>query len=271
MLIGGVSSHPSNLARPLGTRAISGDAPISSLIRDAKEEELVPVLLLDGTQNDAESTARKFPDLKLIVYRSSSESPLRPLRVGQTLLVTPGQFGKKVVSLSFDGKAFSDYQVVALGPDLVDDRDVSKLYKSYLHRVDQAGFLDRIVRKPSGAFAGTTACGQCHISSLRAWKNSTHALALANLEAQGHGRDPDCVTCHVVGLNLQGGYRSRLKTPDMANVGCESCHGSGARHSQKPLSIKMSKVGTVMCAKCHNPDQSPGFNPITFWGRIKHR
>jgi len=271
MLIGGVSTPPENLARPLNTQAIKPDEAIKRLLSDAADQSVAPVLLLDGDEGDAVLIARKYPALRLIVYRSTSNPPQGLTRIDQTALVTPGEYGKSVVRLSFDGKEFQSYQVVPLDPSYKDDPQVSRFFRSYLKAVDRAGFLNEIPRHPSEPFAGSATCGKCHVKDFLKWEQTKHAGGLATLEVDGHGRDPDCVECHVVGLKSRGGFQSRETTPDLASVGCESCHGPGARHSRSPAVVRMPKVGTAMCVNCHNAERSPGFNSLTKWDLIFHR
>ena len=271
LLIGGIASHPEDLAGPLGTRPISTGDAVRKLLIGASQSAQVPVVLLDGGEAEAKGLAEQFPAIKLIVYRSNSDPPHQPITVGETVLVTPGEFGKSVVTLTFDGKAFAAYQVVPLGPSYADDAQISRFYQAYLRSVARAGFLDQTPRKPSKPLAGSAKCASCHKNSFQIWAHTKHAVGLKSLEIEGHDRDPDCVSCHVVGLNLVGGFRSRAKTPDLASVGCESCHGPAASHVANPRRIKLPKVGTQMCLDCHRADRSPGFNPLTKWKQIAHQ
>ncbi len=75
VLIGAASMHPENLARPLQSRAIAPDDAIRQFVSDATQQSLVPALLLDGNEDDANRIARAFPALGLIVYRSVGDPP----------------------------------------------------------------------------------------------------------------------------------------------------------------------------------------------------
>jgi hypothetical protein len=101
------------------------------------------------------------------------------------------------------------------------------------------------------------------------WKTSDHAHALKTLVAEAHDRDPDCVGCHVVGLDRVGGFVGAEKTPHLAHVGCESCHGPAARHVREPQT-PMPKVGAAGCSSCHDPRNSPRFSFASYWPRIQH-
>ncbi len=157
-----------------------------------------------------------------------------------------------------------------LGPAFADDPQVSGFYREYLSQVDKSGFLEKEPRHPSGPFAGSEACGSCHKADLKIWQHSKHARAFASLEAQGHAHDPDCVSCHVVGLSSKGGFRSRVLTPNLCDVGCESCHGPSALHARNPKQVRLPKVGIDMCTSCHTSEQSPNFKASSYWQHIQH-
>ena len=271
LLIGGVSSETSWVGRSLGRTPIATEEAIQQVVSEARDRSEEPVLLVNGNEQYATKIATEHPELKLIVFRSTSDIPNKPVRVGQSLLVTPGEFGKSVVELTFDGHDFTEYQAVALEPSIVDDPDVEKMYKTYLSDVDKQGFIDKTPRHKTAAFAGTLTCAKCHTTDYKIWQHTKHAQAFSDLEKVNHQRDPDCVSCHVIGLDSTAGFRSRKATPDLANVGCESCHGAGASHSRSPRTIKMKKIGTAFCGSCHTPDQSPNFIPLTGWRVIQHR
>lgn len=270
-LIGGASTRSRQIASDLGSQEIGLDQAVEKLISDAKGLDLAPVLMLDGSVSDADRVARKFPQLGLIVYRSPDNVPSAPRTIGNSMLVTAGEGGKGVVRINYDGSSFGVYQAIPLGPDFKDDPKVARFYAEYLKRVDQGGFLDRLPRSPSAAFAGSLACLACHKQAYDVWAHSRHAQAFASLESKGHARDPDCVGCHVVGLNAVGGFHSRALNRNLANVGCESCHGAAKRHVQHPHAFKLPTVKLGACLSCHTSEQSPNFNPLTSWPKIRHR
>ncbi|MCB8931865.1 MAG: hypothetical protein M9921_02595 [Fimbriimonadaceae bacterium] len=268
-LVGGVSMHPEALASALGERPLAADAAVRGVVAAALASDKVPVLLLQGSLDDARAIARRHPELRLIEYRASGSPPPTVERVGETVLATPGEQGKHVVRLVWGEGSFHDYSPLTLGPTFENDPDAARIYARYLQRVDDEKLIERVDRRPSPKFAGNARCGSCHAEAAAKWKKTGHAGALKTLEDDGHGRDPECVGCHVSGLDREGGFRSRLDTPQLADVGCESCHGPGLDHALDP-SRSLGKAGPASCAPCHNASHSPNFSFAEFWKRIAH-
>lgn len=269
--IGGVTANPDVAARVLGTQPIEPKTQVEQLVKFAGENQLTPVVMLEGGKAEAEQIAKDFPSVGLVVYTSHGDPEAAPQAVGNTTLITPGELGKHVIQLNFSGGKFGGYSVLKLGPDVADDPKAARLFKTYLERVNEEGLLDRIPRAESEGFAGSKSCRSCHQEAYDSWEKSKHAHALKTLEIEGQDRDPDCVGCHVVGLDRMSGFISRNKTPDMADVGCESCHGPAANHVQEPAKFVLGKVGKGACLSCHNPQTSPNFSYDEYWSKIVHK
>ena len=147
-------------------------------------------------------------------------------------------------------------------------------------------------QEKKGGFVGSEKCKDCHEESYTVWKNTVHFEGLATLEQARPPRqyDPECVSCHVVGWNAQGnfpyrsGFISREKTPLLAGVGCESCHGPGQAHCkaeeggdlqlqeqlQKLMVVTKEKAAKDVCVQCHDGDNSPEFKFEVYWPCVEH-
>lgn len=256
----GVSAQPDRLA-------LLAEGEIARPILGASRT----VVLWDGDEASARSFVKAAnPAPSLVVFSRRGQPTATPLREGATQLVSPGEKGKQIVVLRWRGSELVATNVVDLGPEWKDDPAVSSAYKAYLARVTNEKLLDRIPRRASDPYIGTEACRSCHTEEYDIWKKSEHAGALATLEEDGHDRDPDCTSCHVVGLDKVTGFVSRAATPDLANVGCESCHGPGKEHALDPIIKKLPKLDVKSCMPCHNTEHSPGFEFETYWKRIQH-
>jgi len=117
-------------------------------------------------------------------------------------------------------------------------------------------------------YSGSEACGICHEQEQETWYFTQHASAYDTLVTHGAATDDECVGCHVVGYGEPGGYTDSQQTPELENVGCESCHGRGGPHLS-PDFVKDDDYSTA-CATCHNPEHSLGFDYATFRPRISH-
>jgi len=256
------------LVAPVWSTSISDASKVRSLLNEAGRKHLKLVLVLDEDQATAESIARFTPGIPVIVFRSLSPTP-RAIKVGKTALVSPGTQGKTMLSLSA-GPLGYEARSIDLGPQVADDSATMRIYKRYLKRVEGENLLDTLPRSPSEPFAGTARCISCHTQAGKVWSASAHSHALVTLQKQDHGRDPDCVSCHVVALAASGGFRSLSTTPQLASVGCESCHGPGKKHADTPAQVHLSKIGEKSCMQCHVPDHSPAFEFKKFWSTIAH-
>ena len=118
---------------------------------------------------------------------------------------------------------------------------------------------------------------------MKSWQATKHAHAWQTLvdaekDPTRYGwpvtKYPDCVSCHVVGYGQQTGFISYEKTPHVADVGCERCHGPGLDHvasgGKKPLGIIGGVTPSVMCTQCHDYEQSPQFVYSERWKMITH-
>ncbi|MBM4043141.1 MAG: redoxin domain-containing protein, partial [Planctomycetes bacterium] len=132
-----------------------------------------------------------------------------------------------------------------------------------------------------GAFSGDQACRVCHQKQHADWTLTPHACAWESLVRIGKENDPKCVRCHVVG-HAQGGFVSLLKTPHLAGVQCEACHGqNGCRaftESLPPAVIKpdaspapaKAKLQPSACLFCHDTTHSPRFDFDSYRKRVLH-
>jgi peroxiredoxin len=121
-------------------------------------------------------------------------------------------------------------------------------------------------------YVGSDACKSCHEVEFATWLASPHAQALASLEGEQASAKAECLQCHTTGFGLPGGFEASnaaREHPDLARVGCESCHGPGSAHvpeGAKRFGDILSlgdKCGSCVilqiCGACHDEDRDPGF------------
>lgn len=143
-------------------------------------------------------------------------------------------------------------------------------------------------------YVGSEKCRACHPAEHQSWSATAHATALDTLRladsrtaaaiaaklkiklAASPLATDACVTCHVTGHRLPGGYPApdSARNAALAAVGCESCHGPGSRHLTSRLAEKKSTIhGAVSektCVSCHTAAVSPDFDYAEFRRRGVH-
>ncbi len=135
-------------------------------------------------------------------------------------------------------------------------------------------------------YIGVAKCASCHKANYLAWKTSSHAKTFnvlkpgkrkkAKLRAgldpeKDYTTDKECIRCHVTGYRKRGGFKDIESTPQMAGVGCESCHGPGSEyavlHDKKMYGFEKSEATALgqlygaddetVCLACHAHEDSP--------------
>jgi hypothetical protein len=152
-------------------------------------------------------------------------------------------------------------------------------------------FTAAAARKAS--YVGDNRCRTCHIQQHKAWSETAHARSMATLaggdsakiaamaakleiEVRGRAdRTDGCVTCHVTGFRLPGGYprADSARNAAVAAVGCESCHGPGSLHISAPVADKKRTIdpgGEAACRQCHTAVLSPDFDFAAYAERGTH-
>jgi len=119
-------------------------------------------------------------------------------------------------------------------------------------------------------FLTSGGCRICHEKAFPMWAASQHAHAMDTLKRVKKEYDTSCVSCHSTAAGKPGGFVDLYKTPQMANVQCESCHGAGQPHAQKPTAVKMKTNGAASCLPCHTRSNSPEFQFESYWKKIAH-
>jgi hypothetical protein len=131
-------------------------------------------------------------------------------------------------------------------------------------------------------YVGPARCRGCHLPQAKSWDEGKMAKAYELLKPgvaaeskREKGLDPKkdyttdtgCLSCHVTGLGKPGGFENIQKTPRLAGVTCEACHGPGGGYLKPHLmSLQMKDYELAdlvaagltvptkaVCETCHNP------------------
>lgn len=107
-------------------------------------------------------------------------------------------------------------------------------------------------------YVGSKICAGCHEQQYAAFqKHSKKAQSSKNIRLMAKGLTPEeltgCFACHTTGYGRPGGFTSFTATPELADAGCEVCHGPGSAHAETgdPAAIK-GTLTLADCQSCHN-------------------
>ncbi|MCK5175505.1 MAG: hypothetical protein KAR47_19070 [Planctomycetes bacterium] len=185
------------------------------------------------------------------------------------LTISVGRLGKYVgrldIAIVAGGKPKLDYSSVAIDEKLPTDPDLAELYKDYQFMVEMENLLERIERvpPPDGAeYVGSETCAMCHEDEYEKWSSTRHSHAYQTLADAGSQHDPECIECHVVGMNYETGFVSQDSPKDLRDVGCEVCHGPRSLHVSAVSSDEPNPEPAMplfKCGQCHTPEHSLGF------------
>ncbi len=108
-----------------------------------------------------------------------------------------------------------------------------------------------------GGIMGAESCKSCHTPEYDSWAETPHATAFATLAEADAWDDPECIGCHATGIEDKTYVVDVNLAPEVWNVQCEECHGSGLDHARDGSYLTQ---GEATCLKCHDPDNSPEFD-----------
>ena len=221
-------------------------------------------------------------DIDILIIEPDYEVINKPVMEAKTLVLQPGSRGMRLGKLNLEINETGDikkwsHKVIALPVDIGDAPRMEGWYKEYNDKV-RVDYEKRVAARKKmisgkSPYAGEKTCETCHQKEHSIWFDTRHAEAFFKLMDVGKSFDPNCIGCHTVGFEKQGGYLDYMLTKDLANVQCENCHGAAREHAesagQKPVANKGWKP-EKMCAQCHVQKHSAEFKFETYWPPIKH-
>lgn len=226
------------------------------------------VLILErGDPGVVKALATQMPGIDCIICPSDSDEPHLLSDPGvRPLVFTIGRFGRYVCRLDAavgaqTGELALRFEPIPIETKLPDDDTLVQLYKQYQQLVKESNLLEKHPRMPLPgdlAFAGSNSCKRCHEPEYQKWSTQPHAHALASLKKVGSEYDPECVACHVVGMEYERGFITEARTPQLKDVGCENCHGPGSEHI-RTFGQTATSQPKMTCLNCHTPERSGGY------------
>jgi hypothetical protein len=273
------------------------------VIKQLKAEKCdLLILLANASVAEARTMAEEFTTFDFVVVAGDSDPPPPQPEISKdtsTRLIELGHKGMYVGVLGIYEKPQRHflYQRVPLDGRFSGSQEMVAMMAAYQDQLKEQGLAGlgiRAIGHPSGQqFVGSEACEECHTEEYAVWEDTSHAHAMETLLQLPIPRsfDPECISCHVTGWEPQehypfaSGYESMAKTPHLAGVGCENCHGGGAKHvaAENELSdeaeleqrrvemrLTLEQAKNHACANCHDLDNSPSFEFDKYWSEVEH-
>lgn len=287
---------------------------------DEKKVEL-KVLLYQGMPDEAIKAIQTFPDkFHVVLCRSVEEEPPLPKMIGKTMLVNVGWRGRSIGVVGAYRKAGGfelHFQLVRLGEEYETDpanvatHKVVALLETYAADVKAANLLSRYPKSPHPmtvkfpkekvSFVGSDACKSCHAAEYAIWEKTPHGHAYDTLVKRAikpslRQFDGECIVCHTVGFEYEGGFIHEQRTAHLKNVGCENCHGPAGLHVSQPANKTFAAALSPwrknpgdrltdldgnfnpqvllaidqMCQKCHDIENDPRWKFEVRWPKVDH-
>ncbi len=216
--------------------------------------------------------AENYQSVSAILSHGTGE----PEEIGNVLLTYSGSNGETLGALLLNtgSPLGASAQQIALTEEVEDDTHIRGLLQDFYKQVAndpqlQAGgerlFSDEPLEQHTlSGYVGSQACATCHRKEFDQWAHTSHATAFNTLLTVGKQFYPECVSCHVIGFRYETGYQiGNEEKEQLADVGCETCHGPGKQHITTPLTTNIrGEVKNQVCMECHTPSHSPGFAHI---------
>ena len=208
-----------------------------------------------------------------------------------------------------DGEHKFKFELVDLDKDRFGKtQSMEDIMAFYQDRLKEENLVETETALPDpddSTYVGAKVCGNCHKKAYLKWRSSKHSHAFDSLKKGRKGTkpeewvsriyDPECLSCHVTGwdpqeyLRYESGYLNETVSAHLKGNQCENCHTAGSKHvelelawkknpkqtpellaERKKMHLEFATAEQKVCIKCHDPDNSPGFNFKKYWEEVKH-
>ncbi len=246
---------------------------LQRVIPDLRQKSDVVVVLMHEGPGDAKKIVDEIPGMDVVIVGHNPGYLFNPERVGQTLLVRPGNRGQylevleltldddnRIVDYNGEGKPLGD----EVAKDPIIDSEVSAYEKDWTDRKrteNRKSAAKAAVIQGTEKYVGDDICARCHMDIYTKWSKTAHARAYQTLVDDNKQNVAECVSCHVTGYGEPTGYEFTVEenrkqtavvgltdTAELRNVQCESCHGMGTFHG---TSVMQKVPDEETCRNCH--------------------
>jgi len=259
-----------------GLKLLPVEETVRRYIKGIEKDGTFVVVLAYTDRDEASRLARQVAGIDLIVVgdiRRVGQPKQQAWREGQTLLVQGQPKGRAVgridITLDRQAKVITTKNVsIPMANTWAEPDQFARRFRQYEAAVK--ALPRKAIANGERRYATSRHCLTCHEQAAEAWQNSRHARAFDAVVKRGQQYDPECIGCHVLGYGKEGGFVSIDQTPELANVQCENCHGTGLDHVADTQPSYGGRA-SASCVRCHVEDFSPNFQYGPYWAKIAHR
>ena len=245
---------------------------LDRLLPEIQQQADFIVILSNLSREMNRTIAENYQNVSAILSYETGETET----IGNVLLAYSGSNGETLgaLLLNTDDALGVSARQIALTEEVKDDPQIRELLQDFYKQVVDNPHLqvggerlfsdEALERDARSGYVGSQACATCHTKEFDQWSHTSHATAFNTLLTAGKQFYPECVSCHVTGFRYETGYQIGNQEKDqLADVGCETCHGPGKQHITTPLTTNIrGEVKPQVCMECHTPSHSPGFDQI---------
>lgn len=250
----------------------------AELVPDLSKQCDVVVLMSEMSSSDTDRLISTVPGIDVAVYGNRASWVEDAVKNGETIVNQTGIRGQYLGELilivdpagqivEFGSTNAALDKVYPEDPEVtkrVTDADAEvKRIQTEAREKSQTEFENKITGE---RYLGSENCKRCHEAEYQQWASTPHAHAFATLEKDHSHEKAECVSCHVTGYGEASGFASVNGSPDLRNVGCESCHALGTEHDR----TRKTEVVEATCKRCHTGDFAKDFDFATFLPKVKH-
>jgi len=287
---GGVFHMGKDYDRALkGLQVLDPVESTKKVVDQVDEEGTVIIVLSQLRPEDNVKLAEAVPSIDLILTDAPLDELIRKLQppepgetrsyltIGTTYIlepVTSKDMGGKAVAVlraAMTGTGLSDFSLEKkrVTQSLAEDPDLKQQIADFLKELNSNPVIQRErwrkfvnhspEKDPDNAYLGASACAQCHQAQFAQWQKTDHAKALQTLVDEQQDTIERCLSCHTTGFGWRTGFDNAEKTPGLAGVQCETCHGPGKLHAASPQEklLIRGNVQKYICTQCHNRGAQP--------------
>ena len=260
----------------IGKRPLTITDPVSALrrINEQVGHDLF-VVIIHGGPEIISATIEQCPGIDLVIDGTSDKFVDKHPAGGHPPVVANNNQGMSVAYMDFEfgdngSVDFSDPRQIRVAVDEVkEDPAVSGLIREYnarrealQKRSSDAARISATELESHAHYVGSESCRLCHPANNDCWAKTRHAGAMESLSARSRQNDPNCLYCHMTGMDKNSSPDMLTGTAGsaMAGVQCEACHGPGREHAGDPQNEHMLSINENTCTRCHTEFRDPGFN-----------